>query len=494
MIYALCDFSSHSDELVQSIKSHDPSHNCKLIISEFFNEFRDEDIVSISIKGITDDCKNTFVDDETKFEFDNDFEWIIRASQRFMLKKIAHNEVYFQLIRMYAYLKSLLKINNIDVLFFGISSPHHLYNQLLAIAAKNLSINVFVTYSHEILGENKVILINYFTRKPVLTSEILARIELNNEKLELQNYFNESYGLNKSAIAKEFLDLERNKLKHILVISRFVCEFLLSLFFIRNPKGSSNTLGTVLPQSYYHEFYVRKKIVFGWVEQIRYRNKYKKNAVNPETPKLFERPYVIFLAPQQPEATSIPDAFKLSDVNLVMQKIIHDFAGKYEIFYQEHPGNFQYVGLINDQIMGTSSNDFRNIDYLEYYLSNNVKLIYPNVKYTNLLIRNAIAVFSVNGSSLLQGVLFNKPTFNFGKFWVDLNLGIVEATYNLNLVDQLRYIDGSQVDNLDVILNEFAKIRISAFPNFTGANTGKKESTIKSDAFIFALNSESLNG
>jgi hypothetical protein len=31
--------------------------------------------------------------------------------------KISHNEAYFQLIRMYAYLKSLLKINNIEVLF-----------------------------------------------------------------------------------------------------------------------------------------------------------------------------------------------------------------------------------------------------------------------------------------------------------------------------------------------------------------------------------------
>jgi hypothetical protein len=176
-----------------------------------------------------------------------------------------------------------------------------------------------------------------------------------------------------------------------------------------------------------------------------------------------------------------------------MQKIINDFGGKYDIFYQEHPGSFEYIGMIQDQLLGTSSNDFRKTDYLEHYLCNNVRLIYPNVKYTNLIIRNAIAVFSINGSSLLQGALFNKPTFNFGKFWVDLNLGIVEATYNLNLDKRLRYIDAAPVDNFDSILNEFAKVRISAFPNFTGCNTGKKDSTIKSDAFVFVLNSEPLN-
>ena len=85
MIYAICDFSDQSDKLVQSIKSYDSRHHCKLIISEIFNEFWDEEIVSVSINGIVDNCKNTFTDNETKFEFDNDFEWIIRASQRFTL-------------------------------------------------------------------------------------------------------------------------------------------------------------------------------------------------------------------------------------------------------------------------------------------------------------------------------------------------------------------------------------------------------------------------
>jgi hypothetical protein len=135
-----------------------------------------------------------------------------------------------------------------------------LYNQLLAIAAKHLNINVFVTYSHEILGVNKVILLNYFTRKPIILNRIPTGIDLNREKHELQKYFTESYGLNNSAIAKEFLDLKRNKLKHIFVILKYLCGFLFSFFFIGKPKGSLNTLGTVIPQTHYHEFYVRKKL------------------------------------------------------------------------------------------------------------------------------------------------------------------------------------------------------------------------------------------
>jgi len=485
MIYALCDFSDQSDKLVQSIKSHDSRHHCKLIISEFFNEFRDEEIVSISIKGIVDNCKNTFIDNETKFEFDNDFEWIVRASQRFKLKKISHNEAYFQLIRMYAYLKSLLKMNNIKVLFFGTSSPHHLYNQLLAIAAKNLGINVFVNYAHDVLGDNKIVLINYFSRKPVLI-DIEDKIDRNYEKQKVQLYLDQHYGLNKSAAP---LWLKRNKFKKNLTILRYIFEFIISFLYLKRPKSDLNTLGIALPHNYYREFYVRRKIILGWVRQSIYKYYYKKNSVDFVNLDSLKFPYVIFLASVQPEATSIPDAFKLSDVNLAMQKLIKDFGGKYEIYFQEHPGNFEFLSVFDRQLLGSSCDDFRSISDLDYYLQNNVNLIYPNIENTSLLIDNASAVFSINGSSLIQGTLFNKPTFNFGKFCVDLELGFVEADYDLNLIDQIKNSGVVRAINVEKIVDEFTKIRCSAFPNFTGASSGRKDLTLKSDAYVEVLNS-----
>ena len=486
MIYALCDFSDQSDKLVQSIKSRDSRHSCKLIISEFFDDFRDEEIVSISIKGIVDNCKNTFIDNETKFEFDYDFEWIIRASQRFTLKKISHNEAYFQLIRMYAYLKSLLKINNIEVLFFGTSSPHHLYNQLLAVAAKNLGINVFVNYAHDVLGDNKILLINYFSRKPVLLNSE-DTLDRNCEKLKVQLFLDQHFGENQSAAP---LWLKSNKLKKILTIFRYILGFIISFLFLKRTKSDLNTLGVALPHNYYHEFYVRRKIILGWIRQIIYRRYYKKNSTKFRSKESFQSPYVIFLAPVQPEATSVPDAFKLSDINLAMQKLIRDLNGKYEIYFQEHPGNFEFLSVFNKQLLGSSCDDFRSVSDLDYYLQNNVKLIFPDIKKTNLLIKNAIAVFSINGSSLIQGALFSKPTFNFGKFWVDLEFGFVEANYDLSLIDQITNSGVVDAINVEKIVNEFTKIRCSAFPNFTGASSGRKDLTLKSDAYVKVLRSD----
>ncbi len=167
-----------------------------------------------------------------------------------------------------------------------------------------------------------------------------------------------------------------------------------------------------------------------------------------------------------------------------------DLSGKYEIYFQEHPGNFEFLSVFNGQLLGSSCDDFRIVSDLDYYLKNNVKFIYPDIEKTNLLIKNASAVYSINGSSLIQGVLFNKPSFNFGKFWVDLDLGFVEADYDLSLIDQITNSGVVDAINIEKIVNEFTKIRCSAFPNFTGASSGRKDLTLKSSAYVKVLDSK----
>jgi hypothetical protein len=99
-----------------------------------------------------------------------------------------------------------------------------------------------VNYAHDVLGHNKIILINYFSRKPVLLDS-KDTIDRNCKKQKVQLYLDQHFGTNQSAAP---LWLKRNKLKLNLTTSRYTLEFIISFLFLKRSKSDLNTLGVAL--------------------------------------------------------------------------------------------------------------------------------------------------------------------------------------------------------------------------------------------------------
>jgi hypothetical protein len=159
--------------------------------------------------------------------------------------------------------------------------------------------------------------------------------------------------------------------------------------------------------------------------------KYKKIYDKYVTEVDFNRPFVYFAAPFQPEGTTMPDAGAYESRVLVLEMLQQAVPKDWLIFYKEHPSTFD--STINGNL-------YRSEEFYQRVAS------LPNVRFVNYkidsfeLIDRSKAVVTPTGSVGWEGLVRGKPCIIFGQVWYRPCHGVfpVESYQDLkNAVDSI---------------------------------------------------------
>lgn len=153
----------------------------------------------------------------------------------------------------------------------------------------------------------------------------------------------------------------------------------------------------------YFLFLVRLRIRLNW-EKLKYHRKC--------TPVKREK-FVYFAMSAQPEASSLPAALALSNIFTCLKMLRQGLPNEVKIYFKENPSVFE---TRNPYISGTK---YRSKSYYEE-LAEIEGLQFVRVDQdSSELIRNSLAVATINGTSAIEAISSQKTAFIFGSNWYE---------------------------------------------------------------------------
>jgi hypothetical protein len=150
---------------------------------------------------------------------------------------------------------------------------------------------------------------------------------------------------------------------------------------------------------------------FLFVEKIRNKNRgLKKSYVSLCVVPDFERNYVYFAAPYQPEAVTATNAGVYDDLFLVLDILASVLPDNWIIYYKEHPNTFSRATWAKGALR-------RDRYYYERLIVNEkIQLVNSEIE-TFRLIDNAKVVATVSGSVAWEAAVRGRPALSFGVAW-----------------------------------------------------------------------------
>lgn len=159
-----------------------------------------------------------------------------------------------------------------------------------------------------------------------------------------------------------------------------------------------------LPQSqmnYFDHLMFNLRIAVNNRKLVRY---YLPRCIKPE----FNRKYLFFAAPYQPEAVTASNSMAYEDIFLVLDILSKVIPDDWCIYYKEHPATFveSFRGsLKKDKYFYDRLNDYQNI----YMISTDIS--------TFEMIDHCQAVATVSGTVSWEAINRGKPALSFGNAW-----------------------------------------------------------------------------
>jgi len=211
---------------------------------------------------------------------------------------------------------------------------------------------------------------------------------------------------------------------------------------------------------------------------IKYYSKYT-SSVN------FNKRYIYFPAPYQPEATTIVGAGYFEEIFLVLDMLSSSCPKDYIIYYKEHPATFfdKFKGsLKRGSHFYKKLNSYKNIIMVPMDL-NNFELI-----------DNSVAVVSMAGSSGWESVLRGKPAILFGNTWYSRCPGVIDVKNLKDLKNAFYGIENGykvNVEDVEDYCIDVAKevvVLDGHYTKFDNVAKHKKNIELLVDGFFVAYN------
>lgn len=172
------------------------------------------------------------------------------------------------------------------------------------------------------------------------------------------------------------------------------------------------------------------------VKNKRLRKFYDPYCVQPN----YEKKYLYFAAPYQPEAVTATNAGVYEDVFLVLDILSTVIPEDWAIYYKEHPSTFV------DSFKGALRRDKYFYDKIRLY--NNVVMI-PSKTDTFNLIDHSHAVATMAGTVAWESALRGKPSLSFGSAWYQGCKSIFTIKTLQDAQDAINKIDSNYIPDQD---------------------------------------------
>lgn len=412
--YALGDFGNKTIDLIKDINKE--NNRVKLYFSVHKEEIPTVEYC-ISIEDIDNNYIYSEIDSSIIKFYREHSDFLNRNLQRWKNGNILYEDIFSWTLGSLAFFIEKLKNSEIDLAILGTSSPHHYFNLIFDLACNYLKIPVYyLSYNFiedrvnitkgyegnyiELLERNK----NFDILK---TKKYLEKIKTDDITPDyIKKLIKNSSISFRKAIITVFKDYLKFKVLRVFKSkSIFSYKPFFGIFgFPRNntllEKSFIKTLKSIV---------AIKKLKKKYLENISYIDK--------------KKPYIIFLAPFQPEGTSLPGAKEFSDVRIALKILYQSFGKDYNIYYKEHPTTFKYLL----EGFPTYVDDHRSVKMYEELLTLGIKFIPLNIS-TKELIDQSEIVATINGTVAIEAIVRKKRVITFSSAWY----GIIDGVNNLN--------------------------------------------------------------
>ena len=198
-------------------------------------------------------------------------------------------------------------------------------------------------------------------------------------------------------------------------------------------------------------------------DEIIFRHNMSKNniSIGRFYEKLCDKPnlkknYILFPAPYQPEATTIPNASYFENIFIVLEILLSTIPSDWNIYYKEHYSQFwsKFKGSL-----------MRNKYFYERLQKYSKVQIISTKENQQELIRNSKAVALIGGTSGIEAIINSVPTLNFAPIWYQGCDGVINIKNKSECEEAIKKIKNGFKPSIEKISRYLAAIDNISFTN-----------------------------
>ena len=313
------------------------------------------------------------------------------------------NSYYYSLL---CFFKSFFLENNSITHIFFPATPHFPPDIVLFHVAKYFKIETIIFSRTD------------FDYKYLFRSDWSKKVEmLTNNQVEINKFDNKE----QSIFVKYSKSLNNTALEHNFKKSSIKFRLKQFLFIWRYAKMIAKS-----PHSY-SPFFLNKRLPVLQYLKLLYERINLNNDLFELYTSLSHQPdlnnnFIYFPLHFQPERSSQPEASYFENQLLAIKLLSYNLPDGYVIYVKEHPRQFDNATPDFRKTHARNFNFYNTLNYLH-----GVKLIDLRVD-ADILVKNAIIVATLTGSSGWQALKLNKPVFVFGHPWYEPCFGVFKIS------------------------------------------------------------------
>ena len=187
-------------------------------------------------------------------------------------------------------------------------------------------------------------------------------------------------------------------------------------------------------------------------KNISIGNVYEKLCVKPDT----KENYILFPAPYQPEATTVPNASYLENIFIVLEILLSSMPSNWKIYYKEHYSQFW------SKFKGSLMRDKYFYGRIKKYTK--IKIISTKEDQQEL-IKKSKAVALIGGTSGVEAIVNNIPVLNFAPIWYQGCDGVINVKNKTDCLEAFEKINNGFKPSIEKISKYLSTIEKISFKN-----------------------------